>query len=239
MIALPEPISQPAASAMQDIDLVIFDCDGVLVDSEVLSCTCLADELRQAGIAIDLPEVLTRFLGRSLQAVATHYQEVLGHPMPDAFREKLRHRVRDSFAASLRAIPDIEMVLGTLRQPFCLASSSDLERIDFSLTMAGLRDYFGARIFSADMVKHGKPAPDLFLHAARQMGADPERCLVIEDSISGVTAAKAAGMIVWGFVGGSHYAERDAGGDDARAALRATGADWVFDRMSDFGQRLA
>jgi HAD superfamily hydrolase (TIGR01509 family) len=238
MIAFSETRIGADARIMQDIDLVIFDCDGVLVDSEVLSCTCLAEELRGAGIAIDLPEVLTRFLGRSLQAVGAHYQEALGQPMPTAFREKLRRRVRDSFATSLRAIPDIENVLATLRQPFCLASSSDLERIDFSLTMAGLRDYFGPRIFSADMVTHGKPAPDLFLHAARQMGVDPKRCLVIEDSVSGVTAGKAAGMIVWGFVGGSHYVEHEGGGD-ARVALRAHGADWIFNHMSEFGQRLA
>jgi HAD superfamily hydrolase (TIGR01509 family) len=194
--------------------------------------------LRGAGIDIDLAAVLQQFLGRSLEAVAAFYQASLDRPMAADFREKLRQRVRDSFAVSLRAIPDIEGVLTTLRHPFCLASSSDLERIDFSLSMAGLRDFFGTRVFSADMVRHGKPAPDLFLHAARQMGAEPGRCLVIEDSVSGVTAGKAAGTVVWGFVGGSHYAEHDRAGDDPRAALAAQGADWVFDRMTDLAQRL-
>lgn len=239
MILKTQDITQLGAVAMRDVDLVIFDCDGVLVDSELLSCGCLAEELTRAGIEIDLAGVLVRFLGRSLASVAGYYEEVLGKPMPADFRDHLRHRVRESFARSLRAIPDIETVLSTLRQPFCLASSSDLERIDFSLSMAGLRDYFGSRIFSADMVQHGKPAPDLFLYAAQVMGADPARCLVIEDSVSGVTAAKAAGMMVWGFIGGSHYAGPDGQGDHGRAALSAQGADWVFDHMTDFGQRLA
>jgi HAD superfamily hydrolase (TIGR01509 family) len=239
MILKSPDIAQIGAPAMRDVDLIIFDCDGVLVDSELLSCGCLAEELTRAGIEIDLAGVLVRFLGRSLASVAAYYEEMLGRPMPADFRDHLRRRVRESFARSLRAIPDIETVLSTLQQPFCLASSSDLERIDFSLTMAGLRDYFGPRIFSADMVAHGKPAPDLFQHAARKMGVDPARCLVIEDSVSGVTAAKAAGMMVWGFIGGSHYVGRDGQGDRGRAALAAQGADWVFDRMTDFGQRLA
>jgi len=110
-----------------------------------------------------------------------------------------------------------------------VASSSDIDRVSLSLDVTGLRAHFGARLYTAQMVRHGKPAPDLFLHAAAQMGAEPPRALVIEDSVSGVQAGKAAGMTVWGFVGGSHYRARD-----GRAILSAAGADRVFSRMSDF-----
>src|SRR4029077_3612097 len=110
-----------------------------------------------------------------------------------------------------------------------VASSSDLDRIALSLGITGLSGYFTGRLYSAQMVKHGKPAPDLFLHAALAMGIEPGRTLVIEDSVSGVSAAKAAGMTVWGFVGGSHYVSRD-----GRAMLKDAGADRVFDRMADF-----
>jgi beta-phosphoglucomutase-like phosphatase (HAD superfamily) len=112
-----------------------------------------------------------------------------------------------------------------------VASSSDLDRVALSLKVTGLAPYFDDRIYTAQMVAHGKPAPDLFLYAADKMGAQPVRTLVIEDSVSGVQAAKAAGMMVWGFVGGGHYRERD-----GRAILSAAGADRVFARMSDFGK---
>jgi beta-phosphoglucomutase-like phosphatase (HAD superfamily) len=120
-------------------------------------------------------------------------------------------------------------VLGRLQSPICVASSSDLDRVCFSLAQTGLSTYFGQRLYSAQMVERGKPAPDLFLHAAAAMQADPHRTLVIEDSASGVRAAKAAGMTVWGFIGGGHYASRD-----GRAILQAAGADRVFARMADF-----
>jgi beta-phosphoglucomutase-like phosphatase (HAD superfamily) len=116
-----------------------------------------------------------------------------------------------------------------LDAPFCVASSSDLERVEFSLALTGLAEFFAGKMFSAEMVRRGKPAPDLFLHATARMRADPRKALVVEDSVSGIEAAKAAGMTVWGFVGGSHYARRD-----GAALLKAAGADRVFDRMADF-----
>jgi HAD superfamily hydrolase (TIGR01509 family) len=137
--------------------------------------------------------------------------------------------VREKFAASLLPIEGVGAVLDALQLPICVASSSDLDRVVFSLAMTGLSGHFGGRLYTSQMVKRGKPAPDLFLHAAAAMGADPRRTLVIEDSVSGVRAGKAADMTVWGFVGGGHYASRD-----GRAMLRAAGADRVFARMSDF-----
>jgi HAD superfamily hydrolase (TIGR01509 family) len=213
---------------MAEFDLIIFDCDGVLIDSEKLSCTSLRDQLGVYGIEMDLAEVLRRFLGRSVAEIGRHYQAMLGRPMPAAFVVELAAAIRAAFVESLAAMPHVETLLQRLRNSFCLASSSDLERVQFSLNLAGLSDYFEGRMFTSAMVERGKPAPDLFLLAAARMKAAPGRCLVIEDSISGVEAGKAAGMTVWGFVGGSHYA-----GLDGPALLQAAGADRVFARMTE------
>lgn len=149
--------------------------------------------------------------------------------MPVDFPVRLKSRVLAAFEKALHPIPDIDTLLSGLRVPNCVASSSDLDRVALSLRVTGLMPHFGDRIYTAQMVTRGKPAPDLFLHAAEKMGAQPARTLVIEDSVSGVLAAKAAGMTVWGFVGGSHYRRRD-----GRAILSEAGADRVFAQMSDF-----
>ncbi len=210
-----------------DPDLIIFDCDGVLVDSELLSCRCLSEVLAEFGLVLSEEQALELFLGRSTKAVEQHYRD-LGHPLTDAFLPRFKSRVLENFAASLAPIPGVVAVISGLTVPFCVASSSDLDRVSLSLEVTGLRAHFAARIYTAQMVRHGKPAPDLFLHAAESMRAQPSRTLVIEDSISGVQAGKAAGMTVWGFVGGGHYRTRD-----GRAILSAAGADRVFAHMSD------
>jgi len=208
--------------------LIIFDCDGVLVDSEVLSCRCLCDALAGCGIEVGLEETLDLFLGRSLDAVLEHYQG-LGRPIPRQFPAELMAKVQETFRSALCPIDGIGPVLEDLKIPHCVASSSTLDRVSLSLSLTGLARHFGDRLFTAQMVDRGKPAPDLFLYAARRMQADPVRTLVIEDSVSGVRAAKAAGMTVWGFVGGSHYRARD-----GAASLLEAGADRVFARMADF-----
>lgn len=213
---------------MTQFDLIIFDCDGVLVDSEVLSCCCLSEVLAEYGIDLRPDRALDLFLGRSVSAVLDHYK-ALGQTIPAEFPAELKARVRAAFLAGLRPIEGVGSVLGGLTIPCCVASSSDLDRVSFSLSLTGLAPHFDSRLYSAQMVKRGKPAPDLFLHAAERMHADPRRTLVIEDSVSGVTAARAAGMMVWGFVGGSHYRARD-----GRAILFGAGADRVFERMADF-----
>lgn len=209
-------------------DLVIFDCDGVLVDSELLSCQCLSDELAEFGISLTLAQALELFLGRSTSAVTEHYRD-LGRVVPVDFPLRLKSRVLTVLEQALRPVHDVDAVLSGLRVPHCVASSSDLDRVSLSLKVTGLAPHFETRIYTAQMVRHGKPAPDLFLHAAEKMGAAPARTLVIEDSVSGVQAGKAAGMTVWGFVGGSHYRGRA-----GRAILSAAGADRVFAQMSDF-----
>jgi HAD superfamily hydrolase (TIGR01509 family) len=229
-ISDPLPPDRSAADMKRRFDLVIFDCDGVLIDSEVLSCQCLVEVLRRHDVVLDLETAFTHFLGRSTVAIVEHYLG-LGQSLPADFGVALQASIRDSFAGSLTATPNVEKLLRSLDIAYCLASSSDLERINFSLAVTGLRGLFEGRVFSAEMVPEGKPAPDLFLYAAARMGARPERTLVIEDSVSGVQAAKAAGMRVWGFVGGSHYRFRN-----GRALLLAAGSDRVFERMLDFGQ---
>jgi HAD superfamily hydrolase (TIGR01509 family) len=213
---------------MTEPDLIIFDCDGVLVDSEVLSCRCLSRVLAGYGIDLGVDQALDLFLGRSVTAVLEHY-EALGRSIPDRFATELKTEVRTAFVSSLGSIEGVRSVLAGLQIPHCVASSSDVDRVSLSLSLTGLAPYFGEQLFTSQMVKRGKPAPDLFLYAAERMHADPCRTLVIEDSRSGVTAGKAAGMMVWGFVGGSHYRSRD-----GEAMLHQAGADRVFGRMADF-----
>jgi HAD superfamily hydrolase (TIGR01509 family) len=213
--------------------LIIFDCDGVLVDSEILSAQAVCRQLQRHGIDIDMAEAIRRFLGRSLAEIARYYEAVLGCQMPENFGTELWRDLQEMFKAKLCAMPHVPELLQRLDIPFCLASSSNPERISFSLAQAGLQHHFDGRIFSATMVARGKPAPDLFLLAAERMAADPANCLVVEDSVSGVTAGRDAGMRVWGFVGGSHHAER-AGATE----LRDAGAEQVFSHMAELDAAL-
>ena len=198
------------------------------MDSELLSCQCLCETLGACGIDLSVSEALQLFLGRSATAVGRYYGE-RGQPIPENFRDELNRRVSDSFMRSLEPIPGIASLLSNLETAFCVASSSDLERVSLSLKLTGLGSYFGNRLYTAQMVTHSKPAPDLFLHAAGQMHVAPQNTLVVEDSVSGVVAAKAAGMTVWGFVGGSHYRTCD-----GRSMLSEAGADRVFECMAEF-----
>ena len=220
------------AAIMDGADLIIFDCDGVIADSEVLACQALADVLAEDGLPLGLDGVFDRFLGRGFAAVETYYSREKGAPLPVPLRVSLAERVASLFRSSLKPMPGVDEVLRSLELPFCLASSSDPWRIALTLDSIGLADLFGPHVYSASQVRRGKPAPDLFLFAAGRMGVDPHRCLVIEDAVTGVEAGKAAGMTVWGFVGGSHCAGRHVG-----RKLHAAGADRVFDRMSAFFER--
>jgi HAD superfamily hydrolase (TIGR01509 family) len=206
-------------------DLVIFDCDGVLVDSEVISCRAHAKILTRHGYPISVEQVFDRFLGRSTRQARFEVEAELGRSLPDDFHSQLQDELFQSFAATLEKIPHIDQALAAIAQPVCVASSGSQARMRVSLGRVGLHDKFAPHIFSAAQVPHGKPAPDLFLFAAAQMATSPKRCLVIEDSIAGITAALAAGMTVFGFHGGSHC--RPGYGD----TLRAAGAVVTFDDM--------
>jgi HAD superfamily hydrolase (TIGR01509 family) len=207
------------------VDLIIFDCDGVLVDSEVISCRAHADVLSRHGYRITADEVLTRFLGVSDREARLAVEREIGRKLPDDLEEQMKATALKLYAGELQAIAHVAAAIAAIDLPKCVASSGTPEKIRHGLTCAGLYDALAPHLFSATQVKRGKPAPDLFLFAADRMNTPPERCLVVEDSIPGVTGARAAGMTVLGFHGGSHCPP----GHDAM--LRAAGADLTFDDM--------
>lgn len=208
--------------------LLIFDCDGVLVDSEPLSVSVLVEALNRRGVVIGEDEAYARFLGRSLSTLAQILHDDFDHSIDAAFLDDLRRALYDRFCHSLKPVRGVAETLDALDCPRCVASSSQPERIRLSLRLTGLLERFEPHIFSASMVEHGKPAPDLFLHAARAMGAEPTDCIVIEDSPAGIEAAQRAGMTVFAFTGGSH-----AGAPGYRERIAALSPDAVFDAMPD------
>lgn len=209
-------------------DLIILDCDGVLVDSETISCRTLVDILSPLDPDYDLEAVMRRYLGRPASAVIEDYERMTGRPAPESFRRDWRARLFSAFSAALQPVDGVREAVEGLDVDYCVASSSDEERIEHCLRKVGLWDLFAGRIFSTTRVQRGKPAPDLFLLAARERGVEPERCLVIEDSVSGVLAAKAAGMTVYGLTAGSHFAVLD-----QRQALIEAGADRLLGAWSE------
>ena len=192
----------PQPSALYD--LVIFDCDGVLVDSEVLSAKVLMQQLAHLGIDLTLEQFRTEFLGRSFASAAKQLKARTGYELPADFATDYFMNLNKLFATDLKPMAGVTSVLQSLRVQKCVASGSIPPRLDFSLKVCGLEKHFGAHVYSAAVVKNAKPAPDLFLFAAAAHGVAPARCLVLEDSEMGVRAAHAAGMHVWHFAGGSH-----------------------------------
>lgn len=189
---------------MNTLAHVIFDCDGVLIDSEVISAKMLIAELAGHGVEVDLAYVARHFLGRSYPVVLAQIRAEFGVTLPEGFEADYRVRLLEAFRRELRIMPGVREVLDSLALPYSLATSSTPVRLAESLRLVGLDGHFAGRITTASEVARGKPAPDLFLHAAAKQGVAPERCLVIEDSLAGVRAALAAGMQVWRFTGGSH-----------------------------------
>lgn len=213
---------------MPETDLVIFDCDGVLIDSEAISARMLVEEMTQRGIPIDLDYVARHFLGRSYPVVLSTIRKDFDIDLPESFEPEYRRRLLQRFERELTIMPDVLKVLQDLDRPFCLATSSSAPRVKRSLEIVGLDALFADRITTASEVAHGKPAPDLFLRAAEKMAVPADRTLVIEDSTNGVAAARAAGMRVWQFFGGAHLRSlRD-------TAAVAGGADLEFASFAEF-----
>jgi FGGY-family pentulose kinase/HAD superfamily hydrolase (TIGR01509 family) len=185
-------------------DLVIFDCDGVLVDSENLAIEALLDIISESGLTLSAEEAHAMFLGRSLASISEILVSDYHLTLTTDSLERMRDRLYAAFRRELAPVEGVAKTLLALGIPFCVASSSQLERVRLSLEVTGLLDLFEGRMFSASMAAQGKPAPDLFLMAAKALGAKPSRCLVIEDSPAGIVAAQRAGMTVFGFLGGSH-----------------------------------
>jgi HAD superfamily hydrolase (TIGR01509 family) len=184
------------------IRLVILDCDGVLVDSERIAVRVDVVVLAELGWVMTEAEVVERFMGRTDEYMASQIEAHLGRPLPVNWEEPFRRLYREAFEAGLKPVPGILEVLDELATPACVASSGTHERIRYTLGLTGLYARFVGRIFSASDVARGKPAPDLFLHAANRMGADPSECAVVEDSRYGLEAARAAGMRAFGYAGG-------------------------------------
>jgi HAD superfamily hydrolase (TIGR01509 family) len=206
-------------------ELIIFDCDGVLIDSEAIACRTDSACLAEIGIAMSAEQIMDRYLGISADTMCADIEQRQGRALPPDFAETLRLRVAAAFETELMPMVGVEAALDALPQRRCVASSSAPERLRHSLSLAGLLHRFAPHVFSATQVARGKPAPDLFLFAAASMHADSAACMVIEDSVPGVQAAVAAGMRVIGFTGGGHcrpgHAER----------LLAAGAAAIADDM--------
>lgn len=206
---------------------MIFDCDGVLVDSEPIANRVLYEALIALGLDCDAAETERATRGLSMASVLTWAEARLGRPLPDDFVERVQARTFAAFRAGLEPVPGVAAALERIPIPICVASSGEAEKIRLSLGLTGLLPRFEGRVFSATEVARGKPYPDLFLHAARVMGAAPAACAVVEDSLPGVEAGRAATMTVLAYADG-----RDA------APLAAAGAR-VFADMAELPDLLA
>lgn len=220
--------------------LVLFDCDGVLIDSEVIACAADAEVLTQVGFPFTTDDIIRRFAGMPSTEMFAEIERESGRALPPDLELRIQDRVLSRFREDLRALPDVAEVVAALPWPSCVVSNSKPAKLGLGLIETGLYELFYPRIFSAALVERGKPAPDLFLHAAAVMGVRPESCVVIEDSVAGVTGAQAAGMLTLGFVGGAHCPE------DQSNRLRTAGAALVFDSflqlpaiVSHLGKRAA
>ncbi|MDA0220355.1 MAG: HAD family hydrolase [Proteobacteria bacterium] len=209
--------------------LVIFDCDGVLIDSELIACRLDAEDLTAVGYPCTPEDIARDFIGLSGASMFAILEAHIGRPLPDGFVEDAHERLMAAFTEKLQPIAGIEAALAAVQAAGwsdCVASSSSPDRLRHTLGLTGLWPHFDGRVFSAAMVENGKPAPDLFLHAAATMGAAPDDCIVIEDSTAGVQAARAAGMDVLGFTGGGHC------GPDHGRRLADLGACGLFSDMA-------
>ena len=183
--------------------LIVFDCDGVLVDSETLAMRAYADILADTGAEVAV-DVWPRCVGLNQADIFALIERAVGRPIGPDIRERLWPRTRALFAAELKPTSGVMDYLGKLTTRCCVASSSEPERIRFSLETTGLAGFFGDAVFSTHDVARGKPAPDIYLYAAERMGAQPADVVVIEDSVPGVQGAKAAGAHAIGYLGGAH-----------------------------------
>ncbi len=218
------------------IDAIIFDCDGVLVDSEVLALEVEIAALAEIGLAYGEDAFKARFMGMSdkafFDALDADHRLRLGSGLPPGFRDICKARYHASWDR-LVEVPGARAAVSGLRQPKAVASSSTTAALERKLRQTDLWPHFAPHVYSADHVTHSKPAPDLFLHAAAALGVRPGDCLVLEDSVNGVVAARAAGMTVWGFMGGGHM---DAA---SGARLSEAGAERLIRSWPEAGEALS
>lgn len=212
--------------------LVIFDCDGVLVDSEPLAALAYTRIYARHGLEITT-DLITRCVGMKQEDIIAKIEDLTGHVLPPNASSELWPEIRQLFSERLKPTDGIVSFLEGSIFPRCVASSSSLERINSSLSLTGLSNFFGQAIFSSSMVKHGKPAPDIFLHAADKMNTLAGSCVVIEDSPLGVQGAVAAGMTTIGYVGGGHSYQGHA------QKLSAAGAVAICSNWIDVQEKLS
>ncbi|MDI3564133.1 HAD family hydrolase [Bradyrhizobium sp. Arg816] len=208
---------------MTSPELVIFDSDGVLVDSEIIALTVLVRTASEEGIAISLEDAIRSFRGVKMADCVREIEHRLGRSVRDTFIADIRRATALAFDAELKPVEGIHAALAEIAVPVCVASNGPMSKLTHALGLTKLLERFEGRIFSAYEVGSWKPDPGLFLHAAQTLGAHPSRCVVVEDSLSGIRAAKAAGMRVLGFTGGDSGVEREL----------AAVCDEVFHRMSE------
>ena len=190
-------------------EAIIWDCDGVLIDSEVLACSATIEIFADLGYKISLEDYFNRFIGKGLTQVFSEIKQETGLQLEKIFlKEILLEKQKELFSQSLQETDGIRDILEALNIPMAVASGSNFERLCYTLEITNLIDYFNGHIYSTEMVKKGKPAPDIFLYAAEKLNVSYEKCLVIEDSIHGINAAKAAGMDVYAYLGGSHITQK-------------------------------
>ncbi|MEM9939277.1 MAG: HAD family phosphatase [Pseudomonadota bacterium] len=215
---------------------LILDCDGVIVDSEAIALVVERALLAECGLVYEEAAFLSRFVGlhnRDYHAALQRDAEATGITLPPNLFDRMKADIWRRFETELTSIAGIETVVDVFNGPIAVASSSETHRLQPKLDMTGLSHLFGPHVYSADLVEHGKPAPDLFLLAAERLEADPSSCIVVEDSVNGIRAAKAAGMTGFGFVGGGHA-------DDGLAGrLLSAGAEQVFGTHAELADYLS
>ena len=189
------------------IDLIIFDCDGVLIDSEVIANQVCVEFVATLGHQTTMHDFAAKYCGSPINDIWQRVGLDIGVPITEAFRKAVDDEVHRRFEMDLKAVEGVSELLDALQHRRCVASSTGIKKLRANLERVGLLGKFEPGVFSASQVARGKPAPDVFLYAASQMGADPGRCLVIEDSVAGVTAARRAGMTTIGFAGGGHVTQ--------------------------------
>ena len=221
---------------MAGFEALIFDCDGVLVDSEVIAIQCERELLADWGLVYDFETFVSRFVGlhnRDFHIALAADAQAAGLSLPEDFGTRLHANNWVRYETELRAIAGVMDVVAAFPGLRAVASSSEADKLVRKLELTGLHEAFVPHVYSSDLVTHGKPAPDLFLLAADRLGAPPQACLVIEDSVNGIRAARAAGMTAWGFTGGGH-------GDKGLASrLSEAGAHSVFGSHADIAAALA
>ena len=209
---------------MSGTDLIIFDFDGVLVDSETMGCQIWSDVFARHGMTVSAQDIMDKYTGKTGTLICSLIEKEYGYHIPDGFLDEVNETTEAVMAKELKTVDGVSETMPKLSVPVCIASGSRPKRLNLCLDVTGLRRYFpDEAVFSSHFVKNGKPAPDLFFYAAEKMNVPAGNCLVIEDSTAGIIGAKAAGMRSFGFVGASHCTP------ERGRQLLESGAELLFD----------